>query len=260
MVATATIWQRDPVRGFVLFDADGFPLAVPQADAKTFGDMKTRVKYETLGPATMDDVTNAIQDAIAAFDQEQFWFSDIRYFAPLGSGGSQLNTSRGKEYYSWQDLPSLVNMPHIRHVSVYAFGNRYELFPRTPQWFARQSINPNWNALPTDWCWEAGALRLYPIPNDTYPLIVLGTMRFRPPTTDADTSPWFVEGEQLIRAEAKRLLFTNIDRDADQAAAMVGEIYGMPQMGRQGILGLLRRETTRRAGGPGRIQHSRGYL
>lgn len=226
----------------------------------TYGAMQSRVQYEVLGSPTLADIRNAIQDAIAIHERESFWFNDIRLFGNVTGSLSDLQTVAGKEFYSAQDVAMLPNMPHIRKIMVVAFGNRYPLIERTPQWIDDQSISVTWQGLPTDWCWQAGALRLYPIPNDAYPLILDCTIRFPALVNDADFNCWTNEAERLIRLESKRILFTDITRDQMQAAAMMAEIYGIPGTGNIGELGRLRRENSRRASGPPIIRPSRGYM
>lgn len=251
-----TQWQRDPVTGQVLFDAAGNPLAVPNPDAPTYGRMQARIANEALGRATATDIRDAINDAISSFENSSFWFNDMRTF----NEASGLTTQMGKEFYSGQDLPVLVNMPHIRNIMVLAFNNRYPLIARTQQWIDDVSVAQTWTGMPTDWCWVGGSIRIYPMPNAGYPLIITGTIRFTDLVNPDDTNPWVNEAEWLIRSEAKRLIFTNINRDELQAAKMEQEIYGNPQTGRQGALDQLQFETTRRSSSPGRIRASRGYF
>jgi hypothetical protein len=253
-------YQRDSATGQVLFDASGNPLIVADATANTYAQMQARVNNEVLGLITTADIQNAIQDAIAEYERESFWFNDMRTFGAVTGSSSNLATVQGKEFYSFQDLPVLVNMPHIRDILVLAFNNRYPLVERTQQWIDDQSLSTTWQGLPTDWCWVGNSLRLYPVPNGGYPLIITGTIRFPALVNNSDYNVWTNRAEWLIRSEAKRLLFTNLTRDADQARAMELEIHGNPETGRQGALAQLRRETMRRAGGAGRLRPSRGYM
>jgi len=253
-------YDRNPVSGEVMFDSRGNPVMLPDPNANTFGQVYNRVLYETLGAATLNDARNAVLDAIESFEREQLWFNDMRYFGGMGNSPTDLMTKLGQEFYSYQDLPMLTNMPHIRQIMVLAFGNRYPLRLRTQQWIDLQSISMTWAGLPTDWCWVGNSIRIYPSPSAGYDLILEGTVRFPPLINDSDYNPWTNRGEQLIRAEAKRLLFRNINRDEPQAQLQELEIYGDPRTGRQGQLGLLRRETSRRQGGPGRLRASSGYL
>lgn len=249
-------YQRDPATGAVLFDASGNPLIVPDSTANTFAQMQTRVLYEVLGPATQADAANAINDAIASYEAENFWFNDMRTF----DASAGLHTDLGQEFYSAADLPALANMPHIRSIYVLAFNNRYPLRQRSQEWIADQSVSQVWQGLPTDWCWSSNGLRIYPVPNGVYPLIIEGTIRFPPLVNDTDYNAWTNRGERLIRTEAKRLIYENIARDQGQAQVMEQQVLGIPGSPRLGYLAELRRETSRRAGGTGRLRPSRGYL
>lgn len=253
MAGIQLAFQRDPSTGQISFGANGYPLFEANVGANTYGSLQARVQDEVLGSSTTSQIQNAIQDAIASYERESFWFNQIRYY-------SALTTVSGQEFYSYDDWPPLNAMPHISKVLILAFANRYPLNERTLQWIDDQSISTTWQGLPTDWCFQSGALRLYPVPNGGYPIILDGTIRFAPLVNSTDFNCWTNEAEALIRTEAKRLLFTNISRDAEQAAAMQSELMGDPSMGRQGVLAMLRRETTRRAGGTGKIRPSRGYI
>lgn len=252
-------YQRDSTTGQILFDTNGYPLIVADPTAYTYGELQTRIANEVLGAITATDVQNAIQDAIAFFEMQDFWFNNMRFFGAVTGSLSNLVTVADKEFYSSQDLPVLTNNPHISKISVLAFANRYPLIERTPQWMDDVSISPTWQGLPTDWCWIANSIRLYPIPNQTYPLILDGTIRFAPLSADADYNVWTNRGVNLIRYEAKRRLFIDMTRDADQATMMASQIYGVPGVA-QGELQRLQRESTRRAGGPGKLRASRGYM
>lgn len=260
MATIQIIFARDSATGQVQFDSSGYPIFGTNAGANTYANMQARIANEVLGSPTASDIRNAIQDAISEFERQTFWFNDMRTFGDVAGSSSNLQTVQGKEFYSYQDLPVLVNMPHIRKIMVFAFQQRYPLISRTPQWMDDQSISPVWNGLPTDWCWQAGSMRLYPIPNDAYPLIVDGNIRFPALVNDSDYNCWTNEAERLIRYEAKRLLFRDIIRDDGQVTAMEGEIYGNPMIGKQGALAQIRRESMRRAAGPVAIRPSRGYM
>jgi hypothetical protein len=287
MAIVDIVYSRDPQTGQVLFDQFGYPVYGSNPNANTYGQLQARVQNEVLGSPTTTDIQNAIQDAIEEYSRETFDFNRMRFFAPsatlvplLDSAGNvqtdtagnvqydtsgassnaTLTTVQGKEFYSNVDLPVLVNYPHITKVLVLAFANRYPLIQRTPQWIDDVSLSTSWEGLPTDWAWDSGSLRIYPIPNGGYPLIIDATIRFAPMVNPSDFSVWTNRAEALIRTEAKRLLFINIIRDAGQAQAMELELMGNPATGRQGALAMVRREATRRAGGPGKLRASRAYF
>lgn len=240
---------RDPTTGAVLPDANGYPQIVADASANTYAQLQSRIQNEVLGSPTTSDIQNAISDAIAQYERESFWFNDLRFYGGSTGALAHLQTVAGKEFYSSQDMPALTTMPHIRSVVILVGGNRRILQERTPEWMDYSSMSPTMRGLPDTYCLSGGAMRLYPIPNGVYSLVLDGTTRFAPLVGPGDFNPWTNRAERLIRAEAKRLLFKDIIRDAEQAQAMELEIMGDPRTGRQGALAMLRRESGRRAGG-----------
>jgi hypothetical protein len=253
-------YERDPASGQILFDANGFPVYAANTEANTYGQLQARIANEVLGSPTTTDIQNAISDAILEYERESFDFNQMRYFGDVTGSGSDLATVEGQEFYSAADLPALVNYPHISKILVLAFANRYPLISQSIGWIDDQSISTTWQGLPTDWSWQAGAIRLYPVPNGGYPLIINATIRFAPLVNSSDYSVWTNRAEKLIRTEAKRLLFRDIIRDADQVAAMENELMGNPSQGRRGILQMLRGEAFRRGSGSGKIRASIGYF
>lgn len=255
-------FQRDPATGDVLFDASGYPMFddAANAGANTYLQLQNRVQNEVLGSPTVQNIQDAIGDAIQEYQRESFWFNQIRYYGGVSGSGSDLITVQGQEFYSFQDLPILISMPHITKMLIVAFNNRYPLIQETFQWVDDQSLSLTWQGLPTNYAMQAGALRLYPVPDNAYPLILDGIVRFRPLVNPTDYNCWTNEAEAVIRTEAKRLLFKNITRDQQQADAMELDLMGDPRTGRQGYLAMIRRESTRRPGGPGKLRPSRSYF
>lgn len=257
-------YLRDASTGQTLFDVKGYPQfdATANAGANTYAQLQARVQNEVLGSPTILDIQNAISDAILMFERNTFYFNNVRSFGADTGSLSNLQTVQGKEFYSNVDLPILLNMPHIMKIMVLAFSNRYPLIQRTPQWIDDQSLSTTWQGLPTDWCtMEDGALRLYPVPDGGYPLVLDATIRFKPLVDDADYNCWTNRAERLIRLTAKMLLFKDITRDAQQAALFEREVYGdSNNLQFQGEFSRLKGETGRRAGGTGRLRPSRGYM
>lgn len=263
MTGVALTFLRDATTGQVLLDVNGYPQFAANTGANTYGALQARIQNEVLGSPTTSDIQDAIQDAITQFEREPFYFNDMRTFGDVSGSLSDLQTTAGKEFYSSADLPIIANIPYIRHIMVLAFANRYELRRRTPEWIDDQSVSTTWQGLPTDWCWQGQSIRIFPVPNGTYPLILDGTIRFPPLVQTTDYNCWMNEAERLIRLEAKRILFVDIIRDAQQAQMMEAEIYGPASFparpGRVGELSRLRAESRSRMSS-GTIRPSRGYF
>lgn len=228
--------------GRIVHGTDGLPVYVSSTTTarRTYGTLQARIQDEMIDAAiTTVHIQNAILDAIKDYEATNFWFNSIRE-------DQNYSFTVGQEFYSPDDIPFLATSPHISILSVLAFNNRWPLNPRTPQWIEEQSVQPTWRALPTDWCMTGDTLRIYPIPDQSYPLIFTGTMRWPTLSASQDANPWTDDAERLVRYRAKAILFRHILRDDASAAIMDAE--------EARELRLLKRETTTRVGGPGRLR------
>lgn len=257
-------YQHNPQTGEMLFDVNGLPLqdvSGANAGANTYAQLQGRVQNEVLGPATATDIQNAIADAIGIFEANTFWFNSFRVFGGVAGNLSDLETVAGQEFYNQTNLPSLISFPHISKALIVAFSNRYPLINRSPQWVDDVSVSTTWQGLPTDWAIQGGDLRCYPVPNGGYNFILNATIRFKPLSNSGDFNPWTNRAERLIRQCAKMLLFRDINRDEAQAMICQNEVYGNPMNPlKQGEFQKLKAEGMRRAGGPGKLRPSRGYM
>jgi hypothetical protein len=231
--------------------------------------MQSRIANECLGGGFVasTDIQNAIQDAIKEHERQSFYFNEIRdarnfrtddsYRLVRDDNGNLITddggwaTTAGMEFYPAGYHPSIGSMAMIRTMVAVISATRYLLAPRTMQWMESRSVNPGWRAMPTDWCWHAGGIRLYPIPDAVYPMIMTGIMRFAPLSVTGDTNPWVVEAEELIRQAAKRRIYQDILRNTEQIQVC--------QQAEGRALSALKRETARRAG-PARIRPHPGYF
>lgn len=233
------------------------------SESGTYGEMQSRIAYEILGGGLVQttDIENAILDAVKDYERQSFYFNEIRDASnpvmdtsfnivtdssgnPIYDGGGW-TTVPGVDFYPASYHANIGSMAFIRTLVAVLSTTRYILRPATIQWIEEQQVNPGWRALPTDWCWHAGGIRLYPFPDQAYPMIMTGIMRFPTLAATGDTNPWMVEAEELIRCAAKRRLYLHVLRNPEQAQMMQGE--------EQNALRNLKRESSRRAG-PTRIR------
>jgi len=178
----------------------------------------------------------AILDAVRKWERERFWFNEIRTTGAF-------TTVNGQEFYTSSDWSSLPNVAHIDKMSVLISANRYFMWPRTAQYMEDVSINPNVKGQPVDYCYYAENIRMYPIPDNSYPVNVLYTQRVTELSATSDTNIWTNEAEELIRCTAKQILYEGTLLDDVGSARMKAAIYGQPQ----GALQALRAETFRRS-------------
>lgn len=228
----------------------------------TYGDMQARIADEMLdAPVSTAQIQNAIQDAVKRYQEERFYFNQLRSAATpiLDSAGGNvtdfsggalydsagLMTSPGVEFYPSSVWALDASISHIDTVTVLAYNSRFTLQPETPGWFEDNSVGVTWRSLPLRWTYESEQLRLYPIPDQAYPIIITATQVFATLVDSTDTNPWMVDGEELVRCAATAMLYGRISRDAQQEQRWTAD--------EQRALATLRRKTAQR-GGPGRVR------
>lgn len=224
------------------------------AASYSYVQMQNQIAYE-LGQRTdlltnavsgtlLSPIQQAIQNAIAKWEREHFYFNEIGSKTP----GATFNTVNKQEFYTSADWPLLATQPHIDKIWVLISGNRYTLNPRNEQYLSDTSVNPVVTGQPVDYALQAETLRLYPIPNGAYSITCEGTQRFATLTNPSDTNAWLQDGADLIKAESKLDLYTHVLKKPDKALEMKKAIYGDPMMPNDvGYLYAISSETTQRA-------------
>lgn len=188
----------------------------------TYGQMQARISDELGGRPdllaaasglTESPIQLAIQDAISYWEGSRFYFNEYR------TAGA-FNTVQGQEFYTSADWADITTIQHIDKLSVLISNNRYYMAPRTEQYMEDISISPTNTGQPVDYAYYNFQLRFYPIPDQAYPVNVLGTKKFAQLSVSADTNVWTTEAEPLIRATAKLYLYRDTLRDDLGAAVM----------------------------------------
>lgn len=216
-------------------------------------------RTDLIGPAYPDarsaarsPIKRAIQSAISKWEREPFYFNSIyaqnlfstvasqELYATSGDSGNLLGTS-----------PDLIKL----HILV--SNNRYPLYERTWSYLEDTSVNPSVTGQPTDYAYYAETMRLYPIPDNAYPITISGTQRFTQLLNDTDANPWTEDGYDLIRCEAQLVIAREVLHDDELVTRMETAIYGRSSAGgawgnipmQRGYYQALKAETTRRSKG-----------
>lgn len=229
----------------------------------TYGDMQQRIADElgsrtdllqvTSGLSTaLPPILAAIQTAIAKWAATKFYFNEIRE-------ANIFNTAQGQEFYGDDTTPIsnalIATMAHFDKVTVEVTGNRYTLNPRTYQYLEDISVNPIVYGQPVDYAYYGEQLRLYPIPDGSYPITLSGIYNLTPLVLTTDSNAWTNDAEALIRCTAKEDIYTNVLRNPDMADKMSVQIYGDLRFpGKPGYLYDLKAQGTRRIAQSGRIR------
>jgi hypothetical protein len=188
----------------------------------TYLVMQTRIADELVRDDLAGQIRNAINDAIKTWEGIRLTFNERKYL---------LNTINGTEYYDLAG-PTLTlfdgsavgtgeKILELDDVRATVNNFWYPLTPRTQQWFTRNSAPAVvYRGQPDSYTIFNDQLRLFPIPAAAYPINLDGLARLSPAplSADNDTNAWMVEGEALIRQQAKYIIYRDIVRDAEGKA------------------------------------------
>jgi hypothetical protein len=188
----------------------------------TYLVMQTRIADEIVRDDLASQIRNAINDAIKTWEGLRFTFNERRYL---------ITTVANTEYYDLNG-PTLTFADGtavgtgerlLEFDSIRATVNNqfYPITPRTQQWFTRNAAPvTQYTGQPDSYTIFNDQLRLFPIPDAAYPINIDGLARLgpNPLTADGDTNAWMIEGEQLIRQQAKYLIYRDLVRDAEGKA------------------------------------------
>lgn len=204
--------------------------------ADELGDNQQLLSPLSDSSLTASPIQNSIQQAIAKWEREPFYFNEIVQETLLNQGSYPWMTSSGQEYYSdssspqaWSE-PAISTIATIKKMWVLISSNRYSITPRTFQYMADTSVNPAVIGYPTDYAYGAEQIRFYPIPDGTYPIGFQGTRRFSTLSEDNDSNVWTNDAFDLIRCEAKLQLARDVLYDDTMYAAAKIAIYGDPSL------------------------------
>lgn len=200
----------------------------------TFAIMKSRIISETLrDDLTASQLNDAINDAIALQGGERYAFNERRY---------RILTVAGQEYYDLTS-PTLLTSAgaavgtgetilELDDILTTVSNQPYRLSPRTQQ-HVNEWQSTTYQGQPADYTLYGQQLRIWPIPDQVYPLDLMGLARLAPNplSADGDTNAWMTEGAGIIRGQAKVLLYRDVLRDPDGVALakqQIAEAGGNP--------------------------------
>ena len=181
----------------------------------TYLDMITRIADESLRSDMSDQIKLCIQDAIAHYEVERFWFNQFR--------DRTFTTVAGQEFYGQADHADIPNILEFDAVTLTVGTTRWPLtkigYIQLEQWNADAASRGQ----PTHYAYWGQQIRLYPVPDNPYEIRLSGLFKLPTLVADGDQSAWTKEAEELIRHRAKSLLYSQYLRDdanAGRAAAL----------------------------------------
>jgi hypothetical protein len=178
--------------------------------------MYGRIGDEIQDAALQTQVQRAIQDAIAVYEPTRFHFNQTT---------GTFQTVAGQEYYTGADFADIPLLIEIDSLLVSIMGVKSPLQANDYQEMNRVQ-NGAWYGPPRAYSYYGQQLRLYPIPDAVYPLIMSYHHRLTPLALAPDTNAWMTDGEMLIRQTAKSYLALDVLQEAGlaQGAQMLADM------------------------------------
>lgn len=168
----------------------------------TFATMVSRIRDE-LHRGTEHDtrIKQAIESAIAYYGERRFFFNTKR---------ATSTTADGSEYIA---LPT--DFMEVDSLIMTEDDSNDPLEERTPRWIEQHKLQVSYESRPECFAIQNNELRLWPVPDDTYSLLmtyhcVLPEVSVS--ASDAATNAWMTTGEELIRLHAKVDMLENVIR------------------------------------------------
>jgi len=171
----------------------------------TYADLIAQVHEDLLLENHTAQISTAISTAIEVYEQERFWFNEIR---------ATTTTSSGQEFY---DLPS--DFIDIDTLTCAINNNTYPLIQRDfktiDDWFITAST---YSGYPDSFCIYDEQLRLYPVPDGAYTMTI--AYQYKPAALSAgtDSNSWTNDARNLIRFSADADVALNYRQDPKRYA------------------------------------------
>lgn len=185
------------------------PVVVASADARTLGDLKTRVADELARADLASQIALAITDAISEACTHRFWFMEVR--------GLTIPLSAGTASYATDDIASLIEIDRLR---LTVGSQDRTLQPADDDQLDRWNDGTPPVGEPYAYSRYGEQIRFYPTPRTSYTVTIDGLTRGAALDADGDSSIWTTTGERYVRALAKRNVLAEVIHDYDRAEAM----------------------------------------
>lgn len=190
-----------------------------------FRAMIDRIADELDDGGIEEQIKREINSAIRQYSTKRLFLTERSF---------TFTTVANQPDYDIDDAADIDTFLEVQDSYVTVGGIRY---PMTPIDYPTLSASQNGiitSERPTNWAFFARAFWLFPIPTGAAVVTISGHCRFAVLSGDTDTNAWMTDGEELIRARAKRRLAANVTKDLDEAqSAGAQEIEALDALERE---------------------------
>src|SRR5262245_52679630 len=195
-----------------------------------FGDLKAQIANDLRRSNLPSEIQTAVLDAIRDHETERFWWNETAIYT--------LDTIAGQEEYTIALQPPILEFIKIDWLRAQVGNTWYDVIRYPMDDIERLYSSPS-SGQPYDFGYHGNTIRLYPTPDNVYPIRISGHYRLIELVNDADSNEWTNAGKNLIRYSALKRLYLYPIRDREQVQ--------MAEGAEQRELDYLRRQADRRA-------------
>jgi hypothetical protein len=181
----------------------------------TFSDLQTNIANDLTRNDLGSQIKSAIGDAVKFYETSRFWFNTTR--------SKTFQTKATQAAYDGDDLAEIPNIIRIEKLYLRDGVSIYPLDWYEPDEFEFLT-GLNASGRPTIYTYVDSQILVYPTPVAANILRPHMHYRLAPLAQDTDSNAWCNEAENLIRAHAKLILYTNVIEDDEGAQRMQAEI------------------------------------
>ncbi len=177
----------------------------------TFGTLRDRIADELDRTDMTTQIEREIKSAIAFYERKRFWFNEKR---------TNFATVAGQEWYTStddSDIPNLLTLDIAKIAIGATTKHDLELLPYAELEFVSDGGEAD-EGQPTSMAYFQKQVRLYPIPDASYSVVLSGIFALDSLSASADTNAWMTDAEALIRQRTRRMIYSSIIRDPELAA------------------------------------------
>jgi hypothetical protein len=192
----------------------------------TFSDLQNSIADDLTRPDLLGSpIKKAILDAVKQYERSRFWFNVTR--------SKTFPTVVNQAAYTGTDLAEIPNIIKLDHLFILrSVNDSVRLRHFEADVFERLfSLGSTSKGTPTSYTYVDGQILLYPTPIAVYTIRPHMHFRFPVLNADGDSNPWTNEAENLIRAQAKLIMYSgNPLEDDDGAERMLRQLPGIKAM------------------------------
>lgn len=152
-------------------------------------------------PDLLTVIPPAIVSPIYDFTQDRIQYYQKALYAPSEQLNYDITTIPHQSEYTFNHYPGLANLQTVLFVRLLQ-GTQIWIPLTRVQWYSEilqaDVLQPSFVSLPSYWATYGQTIRLYPTPNQSYPLELLCNAGPPAPVTDTDDNFWTEEASPLI--------------------------------------------------------------